>query len=207
MLQVSQGGWILVILLLLTVYAAYVFFERFLSLRRERLGGDKLMREVEACLRRGRLEPAMEACRIHGGTLGRFVLAGLPRVPYGVAAVDAALKAALLEEEARLSRGLAVLSVTAQVAPLLGLLGTVTGMIRAFNVLAVEGQTTAQLLAGGIGEALFTTAGGLIVAIPALMGYHYLAGRVEDLLTELEQRREELLGALVEVDNAQKAEA
>ena len=204
MLDVRQGGFILIILLLLALYAAYVFFERFLTLRRERLSGERLMREVEAALRRGQLEAALEAARAHGGALGRVLLAGLPRVPFGVAAVDAALKAAILEEEVRLSRGLGVLSVTAQVAPLFGLLGTVTGMIRAFNVLAAQGQTTASLLAQGIGEALFTTAGGLVVAIPALFGYHYLAGRVEDILTELEQRREELLGVLAEVRYAKK---
>jgi len=204
MLKVEQGGWILLVLLLLTLYAAYIFFERFLTLRRERVGGERLMREVEAALRRGQLEVALEAARAHGGALGRFLLAGLSRVPYGVAAVDAALKAALLEEEVRLSRGLGVLSVTAQVAPLFGLLGTVTGMIRAFNVLAQAGQTTARLLAGGIGEALFTTAGGLVVGIPALFAYHYLAGRVDDILTELEQRREELLGVLAEVQHASK---
>ncbi len=203
MLQIQQGGWILVLLLLLTLYAAYVFFERFLALRREKVGGERLMREVDAAVRRGQTEVALEAARAHGGTLGRFLLAGLARVPFGVAAVDASLKAALLEEEARLSRGLGMLSVTAQVAPLLGLLGTVSGMIRAFNVLATQGQTTAKLLAGGIGEALFTTAAGLIVAIPALIAYHYLAGRVDDILSELEQRREEFLGILAEVHHGE----
>jgi biopolymer transport protein ExbB len=203
MLQIQQGGWILVFLLLLTLYAAYVFFERYLALRREKIGGERLMREVDASVRRGQIDVALEAARAHCGTLGRFMLAGLARVPFGVTAVDAALKAALLEEESRLSRGLGVLGVTAQVAPLLGLLGTVSGMIRAFNVLASQGQTTAKLLAGGIGEALFTTAAGLIVAIPALIAYHYLAGRVDDILSELEQRREELLGILAEVRNGE----
>jgi len=205
MLQVQQGGWILAILLLLTVYAAYVFFERFLALRREKVGDERLMREIDAAVRRGQLEAALEAARVQGGTLGRFLLAGLSRMPYGVSAVDASLKAALLEEETRLSRGLEVLSVTAQVAPLLGLLGTVSGMIRAFNVLANQGQTTAKLLAGGIGEALFTTAAGLIVAIPALIAYHYLAGRVDEVLSGLEQRREELLGILAEVRYGKQA--
>ncbi len=199
MLQLQQGGWILWFLLLLTLYAAYVFFERYLSLRREKVGGERLMREIDAALRRGQAEAAMESARAHGGTLGRFLIAGLARVPFGVAAVDSSLKAALLEEEVRLSKGLGILGITAQIAPLLGLLGTVSGMIKAFNVLASQGQTTAKLLAGGIGEALFTTAAGLIVAIPALIAYHYLAGKVDDLISELEQRREEVLGILAEV--------
>ena len=204
MLKVQQGGWVLVVLLLLALYASYVFFERFLALRKERAGGERLMREVEAALRRGQLSAALEAARAHGGALGRFLLAGLPRVPYGVAAVDAALKAALLEEETRLSKGLGAVSLVAQTAPLFGLLGTVTGMIRAFNVLAVAGQTTPAALAGGIGEALFTTAAGLVVGIPALFGHQYLASRVDDILMELEQRREELLGVLAEVGHGAK---
>lgn len=197
----------LVVLLLLALYASYVFFERFLALRKERAGGERLMREVEAALRRGQLSAALEAARAHGGALGRFLLAGLPRVPYGVAAVDAALKAALLEEETRLSKGLGAISLVAQTSPLFGLLGTVTGMIRAFNVLAVAGQTTPAALAGGIGEALFTTAAGLVVGIPALFGHQYLASRVDDILMELEQRREELLGVLAEVGHGAKKTA
>ena len=204
MLKVQQGGWVLVVLLLLSLYASYVFFERFLALRKERAGGERLMREVEAALRRGQLNTALETARAHGGALGRFLLAGLPRVPYGVAAVDAALKAALLEEETRLSKGLGAIGLVAQTSPLFGLLGTVTGMIRAFNVLAVAGQTTPAALAGGIGEALFTTAAGLVVGIPALFGHQYLASRVDDILMELEQRREELLGVLAEVGHGAK---
>ena len=204
MLKVQQGGWVLVVLLLLALYASYVFFERFLALRKERAGGERLMREVEAALRRGQLNTALETARAHGGALGRFLLAGLPRVPYGVAAVDAALKAALLEEETRLSKGLGAIGLVAQTSPLFGLLGTVTGMIRAFNVLAVTGQTTPAALAGGIGEALFTTAAGLVVGIPALFGHQYLVSRVDDILMELEQRREELLGVLAEVGHGAK---
>ncbi len=202
MLTVQQGGWILVLLLVLTLYAGYVFFERYLTLKREQVSGERLMREVERALRRKQSDSALETARMHGGVLGRFLLTGLQRVPSGSKAVDAALKAALIEEDAQLSKGLTVLSVSAQIAPLLGLLGTVVGMIRAFNVLSTQGQTTIRLLAGGIGEALYTTAGGLVVAIPILMAYYYLSGRVDAILGELEQRREELLGVLSEVDGA-----
>ena len=202
MLELRQGGPILLVLLALLFYAAYVFFERFLAIRKERVGGEKLMREIEGAVRRGQLGSAIEAARLHGGTLGRFMLAGLSRATYGTATVEAGLKAALIEEEARLTKNLASLSVLAQAAPLVGLLGTVTGMIRAFNVLSAQGEPTAALLAEGIGEALFNTAGGLFVAIPALVGYYFLAGRVDKIVGELDQRREELLGILSEVSHA-----
>lgn len=202
MLELRQGGPILLVLLALLFYAAYVFFERFLAIRKERVGGEKLMREIEGAVRRGQLGSAIESARLHGGILGRFMLAGLSRATYGTATVEASLRAALIEEEARLTKNLASLSVLAQAAPLVGLLGTVTGMIRAFNVLSAQGEPTAALLAEGIGEALFNTAGGLFVAIPALVGYYFLAGRVDKIVGELDQRREELLGILSEVSHA-----
>ena len=202
MLELRQGGPILLVLLALLFYAAYVFFERFLAIRKERVGGEKLMREIEGAVRRGQLGSAIESAPLHGGILGRFMLAGLSRATYGTATVEASLKAALIEEEARLTKNLSSLSVLAQAAPLVGLLGTVTGMIRAFNVLSAQGEPTAALLAEGIGEALFNTAGGLFVAIPALVGYYFLAGRVDKIMGELDQRREELLGILSEVSHA-----
>lgn len=97
-------------------------------------------------------------------------------------------------EEQRLTRGLRPLATIAQVATLLGLLGTVTGMIVAFAEISQQGTGNPAALAGGIGQALVTTAAGLIVAIPAVIGHSYLSSRVEGILLEIERRREELMG-------------
>ena len=117
--------------------------------------------------------------------------AALSRLPYGRPAVEAAFDEATLLEEQTLTRGLRPLGIIADL-PMLGLLGTVTGMIVSFEI-AQFGGGDPSLLAYGIGQALVTTAAGLIVAIPVLVAHGYLASRVEDA-SEIDRRREELMG-------------
>jgi biopolymer transport protein ExbB len=192
-----SGGVILVAIVLLSMYAAYVFFVRLLKLSRERVDADAMMARVNAAVRDRNLDGALEACEQDGGPVARVLHAALIRLPYGRQAVEAAFAEASLLEEQSLTRGLRPLATIAQVAPLLGLLGTVTGMIIAFGEISASGTGNPGLLAGGIGQALVTTAAGLIVAIPVLIGQNYLAGRVDAILTEIDRRREELMANVV----------
>lgn len=189
-----SGGPVLLIIVLLSLYALYLFFTRLFKLAKERPDADRLMARVNAAVLGRNLEMAMIACDHHGGPVARTIKAALARIPYGRPAVEAAFQEAYLGEEQRLTKGLRPLATIAQVATLLGLLGTVTGMIRAFAELSQAGAGSPALLAGGIGQALVTTAAGLFVAIPTVLGHSYLAGRVEEILVELERRREELMG-------------
>jgi biopolymer transport protein ExbB len=193
-----SGGVILVAIIALSVYAVALFMERLLKLGRERLDTEDLMTQVNAAVRARDLDLALEACEAHGGPVARVLQAALLRLPYGRQAVEAALGEASLQEEQRLTRGLRPLATVAQVAPLLGLLGTVTGMIIAFGEISTSGTGNPGLLAGGIGQALVTTAAGLIVAIPVIVGQNYLASRVEGILTEIDRRREELMANVVQ---------
>ena len=194
-----SGGPVLIAILLISLYALYLFLERLFKLSRERMDVDKLMIRVNAAVRERNLEMALVACKNHGGPIARVLKAALTRLPYGRAAVEAAFQEATLGEEQRLTKGLRPLGTIAQIAPLLGLLGTVTGMIIAFSEISQQGTGNPAALADGIGQALVTTAAGLIVAIPALIGYNYLSGRVDNILLEIERRREELMGNVVEV--------
>jgi biopolymer transport protein ExbB len=192
-----SGGVILVAIVLLSLYAAYIFFVRLLKLSRERLDVAEMMDRVNAAVRDRNLDAALDACERDGGPVARVLHAALVRLPYGRQAVEAAFAEASLLEEQSLTRGLRPLATIAQVAPLLGLLGTVTGMIIAFGEISSSGTGNPGLLAGGIGQALVTTAAGLIVAIPVLIGQNYLAGRVDAILTEIDRRREELMANVV----------
>ena len=194
-----SGGPVLIAILLISLYALYLFFERFLKLSKERMDVDRLMVRVNAAVRERNLDMALVACENHGGPIARVLKAALTRLPYGRAAVEAAFQEASLGEEQRLTKGLRSLGTIAQIAPLLGLLGTVTGMIIAFSEISQQGTGNPAALADGIGQALVTTAAGLIVAIPALIGYNYLSNRVDNILLEIERRREELMGNVVEV--------
>ncbi len=199
-----SGGPVLVAILLISLYAVYLFFERLLKLSRERLEADTLMNRVNAAVRNRDLEMALAACDRHGGPVARVLKAALMRLPYGRSAVEAAFQEASLEEEQRLTRGLRPLATIAQIAPLLGLLGTVTGMIIAFAEISNRGTGDPAALADGIGQALVTTAAGLIVAIPVVIGQSFLANRVDHILLEIERRREELMGNVVQVVASRK---
>jgi biopolymer transport protein ExbB len=193
-LLIRSGGPVLLIILGVSIYAVYLFFERLLKLSRERLDTDALMLRVNAAVRDRDLESAVAACETHGGPVARVLKAALLKLPYGRAAVESAFEEAYLTEEQNLSRGLRPLATISQISTLLGLLGTVIGIIAAFLVVGQQGTGDPQALAGGIGQALTTTAAGLIVAIPTIIGQSYLSSRVEKILLELEKRREELLG-------------
>ena len=202
-----SGGVVLVAIFALSVYAVYLFFVRLFKLSRERLDVEELMVRVNAAVRERDLDLALEACEQHGGPVARVLQSALLRLPYGRQAVEAAFAEASLLEEQSLTRGLRPLATIAQVAPLLGLLGTVTGMIIAFGEISASGTGNPGLLAGGIGQALVTTAAGLIVAIPVLIGQNYLASRVDAILTEIDRRREELMANVVQAVAGRKESA
>ncbi|MBA2667712.1 MAG: MotA/TolQ/ExbB proton channel family protein [Trueperaceae bacterium] len=199
-----SGGIVLLAIALLSIYAVYLFLVRFFKLSRERLDADQLMSRVNAAVRDRDLELALDACEQHGGPVARVLHAALLRLPYGRQAVEAAFQEASLQEEQRLTKGLRPLATIAQVAPLMGLLGTVTGMIIAFGEISVSGTGNPAVLAGGIGQALVTTAAGLVVAIPTLIGQNYLASRVDTILLEVDRRREELMANVVQTVSSRK---
>ena len=196
---ILSGGPVLVAIVIVSLYALYVFIARLLKLSRERTDSDRLMGRVNAAVHERDLDAALAACEAHGGPVARVLASALARLPYGRSAVEAAFQEASLEEEQRLARGLRPLATVAQIAPLMGLLGTVTGMILAFSEISQQGTGDPAALADGIGQALVTTAAGLIVAIPTLIGQNYLASRVDGILIDIERRREELMGEVVQV--------
>ncbi len=199
-----SGGPVLVAIILISIYGLYVFFERLFKLSKERSDSDTLMARVNASVSERDLEGALVACENHGGPVARVLKAALQKLPYGRSAVEAAFQDASLQEEQRLTRGLRPLATIAQVSPLLGLLGTVTGMIIAFSEISQQGTGNPSVLANGIGQALVTTAAGLIVAIPTLIGHNYLASTVDKILIEIDRRREELMANVAQAVASRK---
>jgi biopolymer transport protein ExbB len=148
---------------------------------------------------------AVSICEEAGGPLANVVKAGLLRYSQGMIEekavtkedVSEAVDEATILEVPQLERNLVVLSTIYQISPLLGLLGTVVGMIRSFTAIALKGTGDPQLLAGGISEALLTTAFGLAIAIPVMIGYQYLVSRVDRHLLEIQQVSTEIVNTLV----------
>jgi len=183
------GGWVglMIVLLLfaLSLTAAYLVFEHIMTLRQTEIMPDGLGDSVRQALTSGNVAAADQACRMEPSFLSFVLLNGLAELDGGWPAVEKALEDATAEQSARLFRKIEYLSVIGNIAPMVGLLGTVTGMIFAFQrVASTQGSAGAAELAEGIYQALVTTVGGLIVAIPSLGAFAIFRNRVDQLVAE-----------------------
>jgi biopolymer transport protein ExbB len=179
------GDTIMWALLALSLTAAYLAFEHVMTLRRKEIMPPNLAENVRKLVAEGRVADAEELCRENPSFLAFVLLNGLAEFEGGWQSIEKALEDATAEQSARLFRRIEYLSVIGNIAPMLGLLGTVTGMIGAFQTVArTQGTAGAGDLAKGIYEALVTTVGGLVIAIPALGAFAIFRNRVDQLVAE-----------------------
>ena len=186
---IFSGGWpgffIIMLLVALSLTAVYLICEHFLTIRRKELMPAGLDSDVNKLLAAGRLPAAEKKCRDEPSFLSFVLLHGISEIDDGWPAIEKALEDATAEQAARLLRKIEYLSVIGNLAPMIGLLGTVTGMIMAFQrVAGTQGAAGAAELAEGIYQALVTTVGGLIVAIPSLGAFAFFRNRVDQLVAE-----------------------
>ncbi|MDP6553906.1 MAG: MotA/TolQ/ExbB proton channel family protein [Pirellulaceae bacterium] len=186
---IFSGGWVgfLIVLLLfaLSMTAAYLVFEHIMTLRRSEIMPEGLGDEVRQRLLAGQIDEASQLCHQRPSFLSFVLLNGLTEIEGGWSAVEKALEDATAEQSARLFRKIEYLSVIGNIAPMVGLLGTVTGMVFAFQqVASTQGSAGAADLAEGIYQALVTTVGGLLVAIPSLGAFAVFRNRVDQLVAE-----------------------
>lgn len=192
----ETGGWLMWPILLCSVVATAIVLERLWALHRRSLIPSSLIDEILALDHQGRLDAA-EIDRIRrGSALGRVLAAGLVNRKHSRDVMKEAIQDTGRQVVMRMERYLNTLGTIAAITPLLGLLGTVIGMIEVFGVIVSAGVGDPGVLAGGIGKALLTTAAGLSVAIPALMFHRYFNGRVDRLAVTMEERALHLIEAL-----------
>lgn len=196
-----SGGWvgnlILLGLLGLSLTAAYLVFEQLLALRRKELVPDDLAGKLRNLMAAGQWREAQQMCRDRPSLISFLVLHGLAEVEGGWTAVEQAMEDTLAEQAARMYRKIEYLSVIGNLAPMVGLLGTVTGMIFAFQqVAASQGAAGAGDLAEGIYQALVTTVGGLLVAIPSLGAFAVFRNWVDQLVAEAAQAAQHAVSPL-----------
>ena len=186
---IQKGGWVMIPLGIASIIALALAVERFISLRRDKvLPGGFLDGLGEAWHADPSGQLAEQFCDRSGGAVGHVFKAGIQWREYGYEAVNRAIEDAGSREAGRMKRSLRGLSAVAAVCPLLGLLGTVYGMIDAFQRTSVSGGAAkTQDLAVGIYEALVTTATGLTIAIPVMLIYQYLASRVDGLIDYVDE--------------------
>jgi biopolymer transport protein ExbB len=194
-----KGGPVMIPIFLLSFIAVYVFGDRFFAIRRASVIDPNLMNLIKQNIREGKIDSALAICRSTNSPLARMIEKGITRIGRPLDDVNKAIENVGSLEIAKLEKGLPWLASAAGGAPMLGFLGTVTGMVRAFYDMASAGNNIdIQLLSSGIYEAMITTVAGLIVGIAAYFAYNILVARVEDLIFKMELSTTEFMDLLNE---------
>ena len=197
-----KGGWIMVVLLLLSLMAIYIFVQRLIIIRRAGKEDETFMNRIKDYNHEGKVDSALNLCRSTNTPSARMIEKGITRLGRPMNDVLVAIENVGNLEIAKLEKGFPLIATTAAGAPMLGFLGTVTGMVRAFFDMANAGTNVdVSLLSGGIYEALVTTVGGLVVGIITLFAYNYLVSQVDNVVNKMEARTMEFMDLLNEPAN------
>ncbi len=190
---VQSGGWLMVPILLSIIVAAAISVERLWTLQRSRITPKNLLAQVWGAIKTDDVDSQRLRELRAASPLGQVFAAGISNAKRGRDIMKEAMEEAAGQVSHSLERYLTSLGIIASVSPLLGLLGTVVGMIKVFTALMLEGAGNANVLAGGISQALITTAAGLSVAIPALIFHRFFMRRVDELVISMEQEASKLV--------------
>src|SRR5512143_1307128 len=198
-LMLSQGGLVLYVILLISAVAVVVFIERFLHCHRAQINSTEFLNGVRTVLNRNNVVEALSICDATPGPVARLVKTAILNRDHGRERMREALEEAGLAEVPRLEEKLNLLATIAQLAPLLGLLGTVLGFIEVFYGMESKGlQAHVSDLSTGVWQALVCAAAGLAVAIPAHAGYNYLVSRVNSIVLDMERAATEIVNIISE---------
>lgn len=194
-----KGGPMLWVILFASAAAIVVFIERALHCHRAQINSTEFLNGVRTVLKRDNVVEALSICDATPGPVARLVKTAILNRDYGRDRVRESLEEAGLVEVPRLEEKLNLLATIAQLAPLLGLLGTVLGFIHIFDKMEVAGlNANVGMLSRGVWEALICTAAGLAVSIPAHAGYNYLVSRVNDIVLDMEKAATEIVNIVTE---------
>lgn len=193
---VVAGGWVMAILILCSIAVIAISVERYWTLNPEKIAPKNTLGQVWNWIKANQLDSGKLRELKQSSELGRILAAGLSNSRHGRDVMRDSIVEAASQVIHEMERYLGALGTVAAIAPLLGLLGTVLGMIKVFTAIMLEGSGNAAVLAGGISEALITTAAGLCVAIPAMMLHRFFTRRVDTLVVAMEQEAVKLVDAL-----------
>jgi biopolymer transport protein ExbB len=197
----EQGGPMMWPILILSIIGFAFIIERFFALRKARINVNEFLAKIRRALMVNRsLRDAVKICEQYQGPVASIMKAGLLKFGQPKEDVEKSIENAAMYEMGRLERGLPVIATAANIEPLLGFLGTVTGMINSFDALAKQGLSNPGAVAAGISEALITTAAGLIIAIPMQLAYNYYTGKVNRFVRDIETATNMLLETFGEMD-------
>ncbi len=201
-----KGGWLMVVLLILSLVAIYIFGKKLWVINRAAKVDKNFLDDIRDYIHDGKIKSAVTYCGKFDTPVARLVEKGIERLGRPTADIQSAIENVGNLEVARLEKGLPFLATIAGGAPMIGFLGTVTGMVRAFFNMANAGNNIdITLLSSGIYEAMITTVGGLIVGILAYFGYNYLTSRISDVVFSIENATIEFMDVLNDPETVQQA--
>ena len=203
----DQTGFMRWPLALCVVVGIIVIIWKFFSLMAKSTSTRKILKEVDELLAGQRIDEALELTRESTSPAANILYAGLERHEEGTERVMKAIENQGLIELSKLERGLVVLATLTNISPLLGFLGTVIGMIIAFQSIEAAGEVEATLVAGGIKVALLTTAAGLTIAIPVSIAHNYFVSRIDSLVIDMEESAQKMIDALHAIERGRQAAA
>jgi len=201
------GGWVMIPLVFLSVLTIYLLVERLITIRQAASDPEAITDRVREFVRNGNVEAAIQYCKEKDVPITRILKQGLERLGRPISEIQDAVQAAGKHETFDLEKRTNLLASIAGIAPMLGFFGTVVGMIRAFQQIQnLQGNVNPSVLAGGIWEALITTATGLLVGILALFSYNFLMGRIRRISNDMERSATDFIDLLQEPVSPDKTE-
>ena len=194
-----KGGWIMLVLAILSIIAVYIFIERFIVVHRATKIDKSFMERIREYMKDGKIDSAKALCHGSDTPISRMIDKGLSRIGRPLNDINTAIENVGNIEVAKLEKGVTLLSMIASASPMIGFLGTVTGMIRAFYNMSMAGNNLdIEVLSSGIYEAMVTTVGGLIVGIIAYLFYTIIVAKIQDVVNLLESMTTEFMDVLNE---------
>ena len=196
-----DGGWAMYPLLFLLVMGIGFAIERLITLSRAAIDAEEFFQQLEEALKSGGADRAAELCSETRGPVASVIHAGLLRLHRGIVHVEKSIENSGAVEMAFLERGMVWLSTVANLAPMVGFLGTVSGMIGAFQAIKTAGDVVPSQVAGGISEALITTASGLVVGIIIQFCYNFFASRIDRIIADMQEHTAAFIDLLSEMQH------
>ncbi len=197
--MLMQGGWVMIPLIILSLLTIYIFIERLITVRKAQTDPYLITDRTRSYVQSGDVNGAIGFCDAQNNPISRILKRGLERLGRPIAEIQDAVQAAGKYEAFELEKRTDILASVAGIAPMLGFLGTVIGMIKAFQEIQnLQGNVNPSVLAGGIWEALITTAVGLLVGIVAIFLYNFLINRINRLVNDMERSATDFIDLLQE---------
>ena len=199
-----NGGIFMIPLAFCSIWGLALIIVKYVTLTMAGVKTRRLLKQVNAFMAEKNIQGAVELCENTEGPVAAIMLAGLRKVKEGSERVLKAIENTGTIELAFLERGLISMATIISIAPMFGFLGTVSGMINAFGVIEKMGEVSPQAVAGGIKEALITTAAGLTIALPVQMFHNYFVTKIDRLILEMEESSQNIVEAVIELENKAK---